>query len=161
MTELTVRRARLEDAESFVCAYEAAWDATMGAIVGRPLQELAPFEERIERFRTGLEQPQPDASVWVAERDGDLVGVAVGVGAELRALFVVPEAWGSGAANALMEAVLGAIGSGGAQEATLWVVEENGRARRFYEREGWELTGETRASPVGPAELQYRRQLPA
>jgi GNAT superfamily N-acetyltransferase len=161
VTDLTVRRARLDDAEGFVRAYEASWDATLAPIVGRPLQEFAPFEERIEQFRRGLEQPHADASIWVAERDGEIAGVAVGLGAELRALYVVPEAWGGGAANALMEAVLGAIGSGGAQEATLWVVEDNPRARRFYEREGWEPTGETRVTPAGPAELQYRLQLPA
>jgi ribosomal protein S18 acetylase RimI-like enzyme len=58
-----------------------------------------------------------------------------------------------------MDAALEAIRSDGAGEATLWVGEANARARRFYEREGWEPTGATRASELGPVELQYRRQL--
>jgi GNAT superfamily N-acetyltransferase len=89
------------------------------------------------------------------------VGVAVRVGPELRALYVMPDAWGSGAGGALIDAVLDAIRADGHGEATLWVGEANGRARRFYEREGWEPTGETKASELGPEELQYRRQLPA
>ena len=159
MAEVTVRPAGIDDAEGFVRAHESAWDATIGAIVGRPLQELAPLEQRVARFRATFAQPPPGAGAWVAERDGEIVGVAVRLAAELRDLYVVPDAWGTGAAGALMKAALDAIRADGAAEATLWVGEANARARRFYEREGWESTGETRASQLGPPELQYHRQL--
>jgi len=43
-----------------------------------------------------------------------------------------------------------------ANEAILWVAEANGRARSFYEREGWKEDGETRESALGPRELRYR-----
>jgi ribosomal protein S18 acetylase RimI-like enzyme len=66
---------------------------------------------------------------------------------------------GSGVAQALMETGLAAMRERGATEAVLWVVEANARARRFYEREGWTADGETRASPLGPTELRYRRVL--
>jgi GNAT superfamily N-acetyltransferase len=159
MADVTIRPARIDDAEDFVRAHEAAWNATIGAIVGRPLHEFASFEGRVDRYRASFEQPLGDAGVWVAEHGGELVGIAIRVGSELRDLSVVPEAWGTGVAGALMGAALDAIRSDGAVEATLWVGEANARARRFYEREGWEPTGETRASQLGPAELQYRRQL--
>ena len=47
-------------------------------------------------------------------------------------------------------------------EAVLWVVAGNGRARRFYEREGWrpdgaDVTDDARGFPV--TELRYRRDL--
>ncbi len=160
MTDVAVRPARLEDAEAFTRAHEAAWDATLAPIAGRPLDELVPFEERVERLRATLAELPPDASVLVAERGGEIVGEAVRVGSELRDLYVVPAAWGTGAAQELTEAVLAEIRASGATVATLWVVEANTRARRFYEREGWETTGETRASQLGPAELQYARKLP-
>jgi GNAT superfamily N-acetyltransferase len=158
VSELSVRSAHVDDAEGFCRAHETAWDATLAPAAGRTLEELAPFDERVERYRASFEDPPPDASILVAERDGEIVGTAIRLGSELRDLYVVPEAWGSGAAVALMDAALEAID---ADEATLWVVEANGRARRFYEREGWEPTGETRETPFGPRELQYRRQLPA
>jgi RimJ/RimL family protein N-acetyltransferase len=39
----------------------------------------------------------------------------------------------------------------------LWCLEENHRARRFYEKRGWELNGETRIVeyPPYPLDLGY------
>jgi GNAT superfamily N-acetyltransferase len=159
MTDVVVRPASVEDADGFVRAHESAWDATIGPIVGRPLAELAQFDERLARYRAGFEAPPPDVGVWVAERDAVIEGIAVRAGAELRDLFVVPDAWGTGVARGLMEAALAAIRTDSHGEAVLWVGEANARARRFYEREGWERTDETRASPLGPLELCYRRRL--
>ena len=140
-------------------AHEASWDATIGAIVGRSLGELASFADRVTRFREGIDEPPPHTGAWVGERDGEIVGIAVRAGAELRDLYVVPEAWGSGMAKELMEAALADIRADSSAEALLWVGEENARARRFYEREGWMQSGETRASVLGPTEVQYRLEL--
>jgi GNAT superfamily N-acetyltransferase len=161
MADLTVRPAGLDDAEGFVRAYERSWDAALSDLAGRRLDELSPYQERLDAFRRtfGAELPE-GAGAWVAEADGEIVGVAMRTGPELRALYVVPEAWGAGAAQALTEAVLAAVRADGHEEAVLWVVDENLRARRFYEREGWEPTGLTRTTELGPAESGYRRRLP-
>jgi GNAT superfamily N-acetyltransferase len=160
MADLTVRPAALEDAEGFVSAYEESWDAALADLAGRRLDELSPYEERLGAFRRTFRAELPEgAGAWVAEGGGRIVGVATRAGPELRALYVVPEAWGTGAAQALTEAVIAAVRANGHKEAVLWVVEENPRARRFYEREGWEATGETRASELGPVELRYRLRL--
>jgi GNAT superfamily N-acetyltransferase len=159
MTDSVVRRAVLDDAEGFVRAHELAWDAAMGPLVGRSLEELAPFEERVARFRAGFAEPPPDAGIWVGERRCEIVGVAVRLGSELRDLYVVPEAWGTGVARSLLEAAISEMRSERGAEATLWVGEENVRARRFYEREGWQQTCETRTSQLGPNEVAYRLQL--
>jgi GNAT superfamily N-acetyltransferase len=153
-----VRPATVDDAEGFTRAYEASWDDALGVMVGRRVEELSPYGERIEAFRTFAELP-PGAGGWVAEDGEEIVGVAVRLGPELRSLYVVPKAWGTGVAAALMRAAIDAIGADGHSEAALWVVEANARARRFYEREGWEPTGATRISELGPPELRYRLQL--
>jgi GNAT superfamily N-acetyltransferase len=159
---LTVRPAGVDDAEGFVRAYERSWDAALSDLAGRRLEELSPYEERLKAFRRtfGAELPE-GAGAWVVEAGGEIVGVATRNGPEVRALYVVPEAWGTGGGRALLDEVLAEIRAGGAMEATLWVVEGNVRARRFYEREGWEPTGETRETPLGPVELQYALQLRA
>jgi GNAT superfamily N-acetyltransferase len=159
VTDVTVRPAGVDDAAGFTRAYEASWDAALSVLAGRPLGEFVAYEERVERFQRSVAELPPTAGAWVAERNGEIVGVATRGGSELRSLYVVPEAWGSGAASALMDAALDAIRADGSAEALLWVVEANPRARRFYEREGWEPTGETRDTELGPPELQYRRQL--
>jgi GNAT superfamily N-acetyltransferase len=160
---VTIRDARPDDAAAFVRAYERSWDAALSGIAGKRLGELASVEERTMSFRKGVESISADARILVAERDGTVVGIATcrreGRTCELRGLYVVPEAWGSGVARDLMDAALEAMRARGASDAFLWVVEANGRARRFYEREGWTADGETRASELGPPEVRYRRSL--
>ena len=70
---------------------------------------------------------------------------------------MIPEAWGSGVAVALMEAALAAMHERGLTDAVLWVGEENRRARRFYEREGWSPGADSRTSELGPREVSYCR----
>ena len=155
-----VREAGREDAEGFVRAHEASWDAV--GLVEQRLGELVSFDQRLKMFEAGVEKVSEDAGVWVAEREGAIVGLAVcrcdENAAELRDLYVVPEAWGSGVARALHETALDWMRPR-AGEAILWVGEGNARARRFYEREGWTADGETRESPLGPRELRYRLTL--
>lgn len=45
--------------------------------------------------------------------------------------------------------------------ACLWVLAGNGRARRFYERQGWSADGATRLLDGwgNPAEARYERPL--
>jgi len=161
--DLVVRDAQAGDAEAFVRAYELSWDAMAAPLVGKALANLVPLDDRIEGFRAALEQRSDDARILVAVRDGHVVGVATcvrdGATSELRSLYVVPDAWGKGVAQRLMGSAIDAMRERGATEATLWVVEDNSRARRFYEREGWTLGSETRASQLGPSEVRYRRAL--
>jgi GNAT superfamily N-acetyltransferase len=158
-TGSTVRPASADDAEGFTRAYEAAWDATLAPLIGRTLAELVPFADRVARFEASFSSLPPETGIWVAEREGVIVGVATRLGAELQSLYVVPEAWGSGVAQSLMSTALDAMRADGIESAALWVAEANERARRFYEREGWEAADETRASEIGPAEVRYRRRL--
>ena len=47
-------------------------------------------------------------------------------------------------------------------EAVLWVLEDNPRARRFYEREGWDLDGARKEDEflgVRVAEVRYSIRL--
>ena len=71
-------------------------------------------------------------------RDDDAEG-------ELYAIYALPEAWGTGAGAALMQAGLAAMRAAGYRDAVLYVLDDNPRARRFYEREGWGSTAERRA----------------
>jgi RimJ/RimL family protein N-acetyltransferase len=127
------------------------------------------FEVQREASLAGLghvygDEPFPDAAIrqrWrsfpgtvlVAEREGMLVGVA-GIEDEwLSGFYVVPAYWGSGVACELHAAAV-ELGV-----ARLWCLEENRRARRFYEREGWVLNGDTRVVeyPPHPLDLGYSR----
>jgi ribosomal protein S18 acetylase RimI-like enzyme len=81
--------------------------------------------------------------------------------AELYALYVRPSSWSTGTGRALMERVLARTGAAGYQAITLWVLRDNQRARRFYERAGFAPDGATNvlAGLGGILEVRYRRPL--
>jgi RimJ/RimL family protein N-acetyltransferase len=111
--------------------------------------------------------------VMVAEDGGELVGVTVAgpdpgdpaVG-RLTRLYVSPGRWGGGVGRLLHEAGLAHLRELGCRQATFWVLEDNRRARSWYERLGCVPTGERRPSCesalCGPAtvyDLHYRFDL--
>ena len=61
--------------------------------------------------------------------------------AHLWSLFVRPEWWGSGVAQALHEWVVTGMRDSGYNSARLWTPRNHARARTFYERRGWSTTG--------------------
>ena len=63
--------------------------------------------------------------------------------AELYALYVAPDWWSTGTGRALMDRVLAEVRAEGYPRIVLWVLAENARARRFYERCGFRLSGAT------------------
>jgi ribosomal protein S18 acetylase RimI-like enzyme len=88
-------------------------------------------------------------------RDDRPVGFAVVVetarGTELNAIHVLPDELGSGAGQALMDAVVTELRARGVADAHLFVVDGNERAQRFYRRNGWHLRGPAGRHDIGGA----------
>jgi ribosomal protein S18 acetylase RimI-like enzyme len=63
--------------------------------------------------------------------------------AELYALYVAPAYWSTGAGRSLIGRVLEEAQAEGYPRILLWVLEQNARARRFYERAGLRQRGRT------------------
>src|SRR5215208_6410083 len=100
-----------------------------------PVSSTGEYELRKAREATS----SPTRRTFVAEVGAEVAGyVSVEVGdpetAHLSRLFVRPPHWGSGVAVALHAEALDA--ARGHAEITLFTPTANGRARRFYEREG-------------------------
>ncbi|HEY4461458.1 MAG TPA: GNAT family N-acetyltransferase [Streptosporangiaceae bacterium] len=83
--------------------------------------------------------------------------------AELYALYVTPDWWSTGTGRALMDRVLAELRAEGYPRIVLWVLTENARARRFYERCGFRLSGATHVlnGLGGVPEVCYERALAA
>jgi len=158
-----VRRAQVGDAEALGEIHVRTWQTAYEHIFGADrLAGLRP-ERRIEQWRRWLTE---GVDAWVFEDDGGTVVGFVWIGdsreapeeGELFAIYVLPDSWGSGAGAELM-----AVGRDALRAAyptsILWVLEDNPRARRFYEREGWELDGgrkEDELLGVTAVEVRYR-----
>ena len=160
---MLVRPARREDAAAIADVHVRTWQAAYEHIFGA--KRLAGIEERRRiQWEEWLAHPQPSWQAFVAEEAGRVAGfVRVGDSrdepgkGELFAIYVLPDAWGSGAGSALMASALEALR--GYSSATLWVLEDNPRARHFYEREGWILDGGRRDEEIlgmTVVEIRYR-----
>jgi GNAT superfamily N-acetyltransferase len=101
----------------------------------------------------------PDGETYIAFQDDEAIGVvSVGHGV-LQTLYVRPEFWSRGIGSALHDLALDRLRETNVEEAHLWTLTENHRARAFYEKRGWSLTGRTRVVPFPPypIDVEYAR----
>jgi ribosomal protein S18 acetylase RimI-like enzyme len=79
----------------------------------------------------------------------------------ITSLHVLPHLRGHGHGRTLLDHVLTEFRDRGFAEVTLWVLEENWKARRFYEKHGFHLDGGARRYPKTQVpEVRYRIRLP-
>lgn len=140
-------------------------DANLAALahVFAPERHPFPFDAVLARWRLVLDDPA--AVVLVRDADGRRPGLDLYLAYDdetIRHLAVHPDRWGRGLAATAMAAAVADMARRGTPEAFLWVLEENDRARRFYERLGWQAGPERRDAPwpPHPTEMRYTRPLP-
>jgi len=81
---------------------------------------------------------------------------------ELYAIYVDPDLIGTGVGARLIGAGRTALRGLGHSTAELWVLDSNERARRFYERDGWQLSDGIKLESIGGVDLnevRYVREL--
>jgi GNAT superfamily N-acetyltransferase len=150
-----VREANPNDARSVAEVHVASWRwAYAGMIPDEVLHRLS-VGDRERMWRESLAAAEPGRCVLVAEADdGTIVGFAAfgpsedpeaaarGAG-EVYAIYVRSEVAGTGVGRELFSQANDSLGRNGFRRATLWVLEANERARRFYEASGWTWDGAT------------------
>jgi GNAT superfamily N-acetyltransferase len=164
---MRVRTATGADAHGIARVQERGWQAAYRHVF--PAEELdrGGFIQAA-RWHERLDCPPEGWSTFVAELDGTIVGFTSvgpsrderGIG-ELYAIYVDPDEWSTGAGLALIERAEKQLRTE-YEEVTLWVLEDNPRARRFYERAGWALDGARKAESrwgVRAPEVRYRKRL--
>src|SRR5437773_3737253 len=138
--EAGVRPARAPDAREIARVWVESWQTAYAHVfpaeflAGLSVDERAALAERLLAERS--------ETLFVAEVEGRVVGFASGgpsrdddpeaAPGEVYAVYVEPGAWGRGAGRVLLERLEEALRGSGFDEATLWVLEANPRARRFY-----------------------------
>ena len=94
----------------------------------------------------------------IPSRDADDDPTRVG---HITSLHVLPHLRGHGYGRTLIDHVCAEFRRRGFAEVTLWVLEENRDARRFYEKRGFHLDGGTRRyDRTQVPEVRYRIRLP-
>lgn len=175
MTETAVRvRDMVEGdceavAEVRVRGWRFAYDGLIPAWYLRAMSVEADAETRRKHFT----QDGTRHVNLVAERAGSVVGwacygpnrdgSATGDG-ELYALYARPDQLSTGVGRALMDETAARAAADGYRALRLWVLKDNARARRFYEKAGFAPDGAEEpwhVAGVTVSELRYVRRLPA
>jgi mutator protein MutT len=81
---------------------------------------------------------------------------------ELTSMHVRPDWHGRGLAAWLHRAALASVSSQGGRELRLWVLADNARAQRFYQKHGWRAVDDHRQVPLAGTTLPavaYAREL--
>jgi GNAT superfamily N-acetyltransferase len=156
-----IRPGTAADAQDVARVHVATWRAAYAHVL--PAHELRSLS--VEQ-RAAWHRSYPPI---IAEVGGDIVGF-VSVGAsrdtdaegELYAIYVLPDRWGTGAGRALVEAGEDELRKLGHRHVVLWVLEDNPRARRFYELAGWTADGRAREIEIfglAVPEVRYAKEL--
>jgi len=168
MTAMQTRQAWPDDASAIAGVHVRSWQAAFAGLVPQHyLDAMDPSREESEWKTRIAETRWPSSGVLVAETKAGIVGFA-GFGssqetsaiAEIGTLYAMPEVWGTGIGKQLMLATLTTLAQAGYAQATLWVLEDNERARRFYEAADWRADGAVVKDTTGGTslnKLRYRR----
>jgi ribosomal protein S18 acetylase RimI-like enzyme len=165
---VAVRRARPNDAAAIAAVHVRAWQAAYEHVLGADRLAALTAERWLPMWQEVLTDAKTTA--FVSETaEGEIVGWCTvrpssdpDADGEVWGLYAVPEAWGTGAGTELLAAGVAELRAAGCRDASLWVLEDNPRARRFYEREGWASRGERKEATllgVPVAEVRYRLRL--
>ena len=154
---MRLRPAVRDDAEECAAVHVRCWQQSYAELAPGVL-DLAP-DARLPVWERILAEGAATLLVDDAGRVAGFVSTSEG---ELRGLYLLAEHHGSGWGRRLHDIGLERLHRLGSTVAHLWVLEANARARAFYERHGWEPTGERQDVPLAGAllpEVRYRREL--
>ncbi len=115
--------------------WHTSWHDAHAAHVPRALTEQRSLEDFIARLPGLLERMR------IAEADGRVVGLCVIVEDEMQQLFVAPDMYGCGVAQALLRDAEERLAVAGIRRAWLACVIENARAAAFYRKVRWQEIG--------------------
>ncbi|MGW3623453.1 N-acetyltransferase family protein [Streptomyces sp. NPDC000880] len=172
--DVRVREMTADDCEAVATVRVRGWQYAYAGLMPQSYLDAMSVEEDAARRRDFLAKGSGRVTNAVAERDGEVVGwgccgpsrdedATVGQ-CELYAIYVLPEQVSTGVGRALMEELMGRAVADGFPGMLLWVLKENHRARRFYEKAGFAPDGaeETfEVDGVAVPEVRYARALTA
>lgn len=169
-----IRAARVADASQIAVVQVRSWQGAYRGLLPQAYLDGLDPAQRVGRWERSLAEAEDrrdgvlvaDASGtllgfvgYSPSRDGDADPARVG---EIDAIYLLPSAWGKGIGRLLMDAALARLAEARFDRATLWVLDSNVRARRFYEAGGWladeaRKIDDSRGFPI--AQVRYKRSL--
>lgn len=165
----TIRLATIADADRIAGIHVRAWRWAYDGLVPDDYLASLDVDERARAWGSWFER-STEVRTWVAQAEGDIQGfVSAGpcrdvdlraADGELYGIYIEPRLVKTGLGRRLFETAIDWLRGKGYASATLWVLEGNDRARRFYEAAGWSPDGASKTESrqgFDLHEVRYRR----
>lgn len=148
--------------------YEKSWKYAYAGIIPQDYLDSIPAGQWV----SGLDHP--DRMTLLCMEDDMFVGTSSFGKSRLRqledwgeivSLYLLPDYIGKGYGKILLQSAVSELKKSGYEHIFLWVLEENIRARRFYERFGFQRTDDYLDDNIGGKALRevryiYRQPVP-
>ena len=167
---MSIRPAQPRDAAEIARIHVRTWQAAYrGQLPEHYLKSLdAEIQQRTARWMMFIASAQSLHRVQLVAQELDKVVGFVTFGpsvdepedpaiGQVYAIYVDPSSWDRGHGRDLFAAAVRGLTDAGFVAATLWVLDTNERARRFYEAAGWAADGATKTERRGDVELHEVR----
>ncbi|MFF7160281.1 GNAT family N-acetyltransferase [Streptomyces sp. NPDC008086] len=169
-----IRRMRLADCDRVAEIRVGGWRSAYQGLMPQSYLDAMDVAQDAERRRVHFTGAGRGVVNLVAEEEDRVVGWACHgpyrngeahtEDAELYALYVDPVRYGAGTGHALLQESIRRCTAAGRRRMLLWVLKDNTRARRFYERAGFRADGAEEPFEVDGVEVpevRYARELGA
>ncbi len=159
---MIIRKAEKKDIESIAKIGIATWRDAYKEIISDDYLSSLSVEKRIAKFSEIFENPENfEEKFFVAEADDAIIGFAIcgkirenlqDIKGELYAIYVLPQFQKSGAGKALLACVNNFLKSQELWPMLVYVLKDNLKARKFYEKTGGKIVAE-KIITIGNQEL--------
>jgi ribosomal protein S18 acetylase RimI-like enzyme len=169
--KITIRRAEESDAHTIAAIHVASWQKIYRGQVPDAILDNLSIHEREDEWLALIKN---NIRILTLELDSLMVGFAsIGPSrdtdtdstkcGEISAIYFHPEYWRQGLGQKLCHRAFSELEGMGFSEVTVWVLKENGLARKFYEKMGFNETSDIKAdkyaNDVILNEIRYRKKL--
>lgn len=163
---IKIRKAKIGDEKILAFIQTESWKNAFKDIISETdLEKYTNITKAEEMYSRVLKENY--AKNFILEIDGKphciaawskARNLAYSDSAELICIHSLCDNWGKGYGSIMMNHIINEIKSAGFKSVLLWVFEKNIRARKFYEKHGFELTDNTQVS-YGTVEVMYCKEL--
>ena len=157
--DFTIEKVLAKDAYEYTVCHVSCWQAAYKGII--PIDYLDnminEIEQRTEKLKKNLIE-MTDYSYYYAAINDKMIGRLIfgksndedkPNAGDVAAIYLVEECWNKGYGKKMMDFAIAELKSKGYDEIIVWTLEENSRARLFYEKYGFTLDGATKEMKIG------------
>lgn len=146
---MNVRKATVDDVKNISRIYALSWKTAYVGIVPKDFLDAIDDDRWVIKFRKDIGDGTLSA-LMVYDGDTPVGCAAFGSSrdekmrdwGEIVSIYLHPDYFGKGYGEALLKETVAALKQQGYERIYLWVLRDNARARRFYEKHGFVSRGE-------------------